>query len=385
MKTLHKIVLILFLLLIHSCIVQFIPETDEDKELLVVEGIITDQPGPNTIKLSKSMPLGKKNVAKPVKGCIVTISDDLGNYYSLTEKPFGTYTTNPAVFTGAVGRTYTLHINTNTAYNNQTYESLPMELKPVPPIDSIYYEKKIIEDREGLWQPVDGCQIYLNTHDPNNYCKYYRWEYDETWEFRLPYSAPENRICWLSGNSEKINIKNTSVLGEDRINRYPLCFITNATDRLKVRYSMLVNQYSLNEDEFLYWEKLQNLSEEVGGLYDITPSAIPSNIWCVEDPNEKVLGYFSVSAISSKRLFIKDYFNGIIDLYSECISDTIYGRAPIPGLNESVWLLEDYLDAEPPYRVITWKKDCADCTIRGTNIEPLFWKEGKKQMILEDN
>ncbi|MDP3002734.1 MAG: DUF4249 domain-containing protein [Bacteroidales bacterium] len=376
MKNIQQIILFSFLLLLNSCIVQFIPETDEDKELLVVEGLITDQPEAYTVKLSKSLPLGRKNVAKPLKGCIVKISDDMGNTYSLKETVAGTYVTDPAKFQGTIGRWYTLHINTNTSYNNLNYESFPMELKPVPKIDSIYYEKKIIREKDEISQALEGCQVYLNTYDPENNCSFYRWEYSETWEFRLPYDVT-NRVCWLSNNSDRINVKNTSVFEEDRINRYPLNFISNTTDRLRVKYSMLVNQYSLNEDEYLYWEKLQNIAEQVGGLYDITPAAIPSNVWCLEDPNEKVLGYFSVSARSSKRIFIKDYFQGIINLYNECISDTIPGGVPIPNLGISVWVIEYINDAMPPSRVVTENRGCADCTVRGTNKEPVFWKEGK--------
>lgn len=375
-KQIQKILLFSFLLLINGCIVQFIPETNEDQDLLVVEGLITDQHDINTVKLSKSLPLGRKIAAKPLKGCIVTISDDLKNIFSLKETVAGTYVTDSAKFQGTIGRRYTLHISTNAANNYLHYESLPMEMKPVPPIDSLFYEKKIIKEKDAVSLADEGCQVYINTHDPSNYCKFYRWEYSETWEFRLPYSVP-NRVCWISGNSDRINIKNTSVLEEDRVNRYPLNFISNTTDRLKVKYSMLVNQYSLNEDEYLYWEKIQNITEQVGGLYDIIPAAIPSNVWCIENPNEKVLGYFSVSARSSKRIFIKDSFSGLINLYYDCPSDTIFGRGPIPSLNVSVWVIIDNLSSEPPNRVITFMRGCADCTVRGTIKEPVFWKEGK--------
>ena len=184
MKHKLKIFLFLILLLLNSCVVQFIPEVDEVKELLVVEGLITDQPEAYVVKLSKSLPLGRKNVAKPLKGCIVKVSDDLGNTYSFKESVAGTYLTDPTQFRGVIGRWYTLRISTNTTYNNLNYESFPMELKKVPGIDSIYYEKKTIREKTEDFQLVEGCQIYLNTHDPENKCKFYRWEYSETWEFQ---------------------------------------------------------------------------------------------------------------------------------------------------------------------------------------------------------
>ncbi|MEI6049167.1 MAG: DUF4249 domain-containing protein [Bacteroidota bacterium] len=376
-KPIQQLFLFLFLLLLNGCIVQFIPETSEDQNLLVVEGLITDQPGPNTIKLSKSLPLGGISSAKPLDGCNVTISDDLGNSYNLNEKVPGTYLTNPSDFQGVVGRSYTLHIKTNTSDNNLSYQSFPMQMKPVPPIDSIYYEKSILQEKYPNSTEISVCQIYLDTHDPENNCKFYRWEYIETWEFRLPYMVPNFR-CWISGNSDKINIKSTSSFAEARINGYPLNYISNTTDRLKEKYSILVNQYSLNEDEYTYWEKLQNITEQVGGLYDITPASIPSNIWCVENSNEKVLGYFSVSASTSKRIFIKDRFLGIVDLYNDCIADTIMGGAPIPNLGTYVWVIIDHPIPPPSYRVITRTKGCYDCTVRGTNVEPIFWRDDKK-------
>ena len=56
MKLTRQILLLSILLFLSSCITQFIPHTTEDKQLLVVEGLITDQPGVNTIKLSSTVP-----------------------------------------------------------------------------------------------------------------------------------------------------------------------------------------------------------------------------------------------------------------------------------------------------------------------------------------
>jgi len=364
----------LFLLSAVSCITQFVPVIEEEKELLVVQGLITDQHATDTIKLSKSLPLGERSAARPVSGYSVSISDNSGYLVHLNEISPGTYIT-PSSFSGVIGHVYTLHITSNSTPDKFTYESYPVEMKPVPPIDSIYYEKTTIVPSDGFYKGVDGCQIYLDTHDPANSCRYYRWDYTETWVFRLLFPV-DNQTCWITDKSRSINIKSTVAFDEDRVSRLPVNYITNVTDRLQREYSINVNQYSLNQDEYIYWEKIQNTAVQVGGLYDLIPSSVPGNMRCIEDPTEKVLGYFSVSAVSSKRIFIKDNFEGIIYRYNDCITDTIPYIDP-PGLGVSVWILFDERFAIPPFRILTDKKGCADCTVRGSNIKPAYWKDEK--------
>jgi hypothetical protein len=378
MNNKSQILLISILLLLNSCITQFVPVIQEEKELLVVQGLITDQPGSDTIKLSKSLPLGEKSAARPVGGCIVSITDDIGSIVYLSQPETGVYVT-PPYFQAEAGRSYTLHITANSEFNNLSFESIPMLLKPVPPIDSLYYERKVIAKPDGFFQGVDECQIYLDTHDPSNNCRFYRWDYSETWMLRLNFDVP-NHICYLSQKSNVAYIETTKAFSEDRIKRRPVIYISNQTDRLRTKYSILVNQYSLNEDEYLYWEKIQNITDKVGGLYDLIPASVPSNIRCIESPEEKVLGYFSVSSKASKRIFIKDKFAGIIDQYARCITDTIIGDQDIPGLNISVWTLFDFKAvpwSTPHIRILTETRGCADCTLRGTTVRPLFWTDDK--------
>jgi len=368
------ILLLLLTALITSCISQFVPVITEEKELLVVQGLITDSNETDTIKLSKSLPVGQKSEPSPLKGCMVTLSDDLGNTYTLPEIKAGSYIT-PSSFKGEVGRQYTLHISSGQEFSSFHYVSNPMEMKPVPPIDSIYYTKTVIEPASGFFKGVDGCQIYLDTHDPSGSCRYFRWDFSETWILRLLFPVV-NQTCWIKDKSHSINIKSTVAFTESKITRLPVTYITNVTDRLSRKYSILVNQYSLNEDEYVYWEKIQNIAVQVGGLYDVIPASVQSNMKCIEDPSEKVLGYFSVSAKSSKRLFIQGNFEGIIYRYGDCVTDTIPYVDP-PGLGVSVWIIEDEPFFVPPFRVLTDKKGCADCTVRGSNIKPDFWQDDK--------
>lgn len=356
-----------------GCTEKFTPETGEDKNLIVVEGLITDQPGKNIIKLSTSQPLGLRSVVNPLPGCQVSVSDDAGNVFPMNETIAGTYTADPG-FQGIPGRSYILHVKTDETRRNLSYESAPVLLRPVPPIDTVYYERKTFAVASDGLPTKEGASIYLNTHDPSNACKFFRWEFEETWQFELPYYV-ENKICWTTSYSKNILVKNTTALSDDKIVRQPIYIIDNNSDRLAIKYSINVNQYSLSDDEYNYWEKLQQVEEEVGSLYDITPASIPSNVRCIEKPDESVLGYFSVSSVKSKRIFIKSQFRGLVDLYEYCENSQVGYYDNIPGLGVNRWIIIDHFFPPPPYKVLTFFRGCADCTVRGLTKKPDFWKD----------
>jgi len=371
----YQIFLLSFLFLNNSCIKQFIPSVNEISELLVVQGLITDQLETYKIKLSKSLPLDEITSAKPAIGYNVVISDDQGNSYTLNESVPGTYISDSTKFKGIIGRFYTFHLG--LAHSNSfSYESAPVEMKPVPPIDSIYYKKIVVKESTDDWFGVDACQIYLDTHDPENNCKYFRWDFNETWVLRLLFPVP-NMTCWVSDKSHSIDVKSSAEIQKVKIVRHPVTYISNNSDRLKRKYSILVNQYSLNQEEYAFWEKVKTYTDKVGGFYDIIPASIPGNISAKYNSNVKVLGYFSVSAKSSKRIFIEDNFAGIIDRYNNCISDTLVGNYDPPELNITKWTLIDDSIPSPRVRVLTSIYGCYDCRVRGTSIKPVFWIDDK--------
>ncbi len=360
----------LAVLALTGCTIQFIPDTDENKELLVVEGLITDQDRVNTVRLSRSLPLGKPLVRKPVTRAAVTITDDLGTVTTLREAKSGVYVTDSTKFRGVPGRSYSLRIR----IANANYTSDMVKMKAVPEVSSLDWERVTFTQSDDIMDLEEGARIILDTNDPTRECLYYRWEYTETWEYHVPYDVV-NRVCWVTERSDRILIKNTTVYNQARVTDYPVSLVTNKTDKLKETYSILVKQYSLNEQEFDFWSRMLNLSQNVGGLYDITPMAIPSNIRNENNPEETVLGYFSVSAVSEKRLFIDERFMGLPNFYTYCATDTLYGRLPEEGLNVDFWVIEDYGNESPPFWVITTYRECADCTTRGTTVKPDFWDD----------
>ncbi len=378
MKVFLVALILIIILIIAGCIEKFTPEIQGSKFLLVVNGLITDQPEVNTVRLYWSIPPGEK-ISVPLAGCDVSVHDDLGNVYKFKESSTpGTYNSDTGNFQGVVGRKYSLHINTDYATpTHYSYKSEPVEMKAVPPINNLYYEKVRIKEATPPTSIKEGCRIYLDTYDPEGDCRSYRWDYIETWKFQIPYFDITNQICWISNNSKNIDIKSTSVLSEDRISRHPVTFITNETDRLRERYSILVNQYSISEDEFVFWQKIRDVTQDIGGLYDMIPSSIQGNLFCIDEPREQVLGYFSVSARTSKRIYIDEIFAGLVNPYANCEDEaqTYAIGETIPNLNENKWII--IYKPEQGYVVTTWHHECADCTVRGTTIKPEFWIDSK--------
>ncbi len=347
-----------------GCVKQFLPDSGTDPQLYVVEGLITDQPGRHSVKVSRSIPLGTQSEINTVGGCNVWITNDLGYKYVLTELSGGTYFTS-SDFKGIVGRKYSLHVEV-THYDpiyrkkvvDLTLQSLPAEMLPVPPIDSLYYEK--VDTREENEFPIEseGCQVLLNTADPLNKCRFLRWDYSETWKIEAPlFNRTINNVCWITNNSDEINVKDFTGLSENRIEALKVKFISNQTDRLIERYRIEVNQYSLDENEYNYWSDLEKITQQSGNIYDVTPSSVSGNMYCSGDPDRQVLGYFSVSAMKTRTIYIDDYFKGLIDPYQYCLKDSLLPvsgeKFPPPGVMENAganyWIVE--VDPETASRI----------------------------------
>lgn len=94
--------------------------------LLVIEGNITNLPGPYTVLLSRTVTYYDSANSVPVSGGIVKISDNAGNTDSLIEVNPGTYHT--VSIQGVVGRTYHLSVNSG-GKQYDAYSTMPA---PVP-------------------------------------------------------------------------------------------------------------------------------------------------------------------------------------------------------------------------------------------------------------
>ncbi len=83
-------------------------DLDDIEPQIVIEGIITDQPGPYQVRLSKTGDYNQLKDFPPVSGAEVFINDNYGNSEMLREIEAGLYETQE--LQGISGRTYTLQV-----------------------------------------------------------------------------------------------------------------------------------------------------------------------------------------------------------------------------------------------------------------------------------
>jgi hypothetical protein len=373
-------------LICESCVEPFEIKESATQDLLVVDGFISSTFKNHTVKLSRTSPLHKIQLV-PEQGASVTIVNN-GVTITLLEVSPGIYETSPMA--GVIDEKYQLFITTK---NGREYASDEVTLKKVPEITDIY--AKYVVDKDGSG---NGIEIYVDTKDESDKTHFYRWDYIETYEIQSPLKSnyvwiggnevvdrtEDIHRCWASDTLENVLIKSTVGLDEDKVVGFPIRYIPQGSYIFGVKYSILVSQYALSEDAYLFWENLRIMNENAGSLSDIQPGTIPGNIYSVSNPDETVLGYFDASAIQERRVFF-DYKDFLDDGYerpgflSGCLR-LVPVEAPEQELGaymeryKDKMLIWDAIGFSPfPVTFLLMPAYCCDCRFYGSNVKPPFW------------
>ena len=348
--------------------------------LLVVDGFLNSSPDSTYIKLTYTRNLRDTAPSVPALNATLLVEGDQNTLIPLYENGKGLYGNLLPLKTSEKCR---LSITTS---DGTKYQSDYVPFKQTPPIDSISWD-----------QDSSDVRFYVNTHDPQNNTIYYRWHYEETWQYSTYLTSnfdyvhgaliarpPDQQIhnCWKDNIASTILLASTSQLSQDVVHQFPFKTISKSTEKMYVMYSVLVNQYALTRDEFDYWTELKKNSEQLGTLFDAQPSQLNSNIHCITKPSEPVMGYLSASTVQKKRLFV-DGSNmtnmNYVPYYLPCYSlnDVTTGF----GIQDTAKAYE-YLEM-PRHLFTFWYYDgayhiaqnfCIDCREHGgTNAKPDFW------------
>ena len=301
--------LALFPLLVLSCVTEFQPDTVSLSSALVVEGQITNQPGPYTVRLTRTADYSFKALNLLETGAVVSIEDNQGNRETLREQaPGGTYQTRAGGIQGVVGRSYKLLVQTKSGIR---YESAPEVITAAPPIDKLYteYRNELVP---GTVVRRQGWDVYLDAKDPETTGNYYRWEWTHYEAIAVCQktqvgSGPITGIycctpCWdITRCYNCISVNSDAEINGQAISRQ---LILRAPYTSTTPYYVEVEQQALSRGAYQFWKSVRQLVNNTGGLFDAAPQTVQGNIRCVSDPNVTVYGYFGATGVSRMPFYV---------------------------------------------------------------------------------
>ncbi|WP_343486170.1 DUF4249 domain-containing protein [Allomuricauda sp. d1] len=373
-----------------SCIEEFEPETITFENILVVEATLTDEFGRQEIVLSRTTPI-ENQANRPEENARIAIVEGSQNEFLFEEVAPGNYLSLQS-FAAIENESYQLQIETS---DGKIYKSKQENMPSTANIDMLSVSRKVNENG------TDGVEISVDGSSDNNETTYFRYEYEETYQIISPFNPStdlfvisenpplveerlrekQDRVCYNTTSSNSIMIATTQGLIESEITNFPIRFIASDDIILRNRYSINVKQFTQTRQAHAFYENLQEFSDLESVFAQTQAGFIQGNIEALENPNEKVLGYFEVSSVRSQRVFFdfRDVFPDINfpAFVADCGSDAIEGGFLLND-QELVNLLNS-----GNFRFVTFEfgayylapAECVDCTLLGTNIEPEFWEE----------
>lgn len=317
------------LVLISSCIDRIeIKVPDSYSSQLVVDGLITDEPGPYTVRLTKATRIEKflEFSREDVTQANVTIIDNVGNSELLKEVTSGVYETRPDGIRGVVGREYSVRIETK---EGKIYESIPDKMNPVGEIDNLYYE---YETFQPLSAPEEyGFRFYIDTEAIPNIDNFVRWKF--TGIFRVDAEpklhtvfmcSPDPRpcsglvfvdgglkrvgectccTCWVTRYETKPHVSDNQFVRDGDIKRIEVGYVPIEFFPFQQRYRVEVKQMSLSREAYDYWRIIQPQKEGAASLFQPPTGKTRTNVFA-KYGNEEVQGLFYASSVKKRQIYL---------------------------------------------------------------------------------
>ncbi|MCH7397974.1 DUF4249 domain-containing protein [Belliella sp. DSM 107340] len=367
-----------------GCREEYNPNIDPaDTNLLVVEGFIATNGERSVIRLSRTGNLNDSTFnVEP--GALVELEGENNGTWRLLESPSGTYSMSTIL---PSNQQYRLRISLR---NNDEYLSDLMQ-----PLESP-------EIAELSWRRTNsGVTIRVNTQGSQEN-PYFLWQFEEDWRFRsaIPTSyrylpdrgvmeevTPETNVsvCWNENRVQRVIIENSARFSNNQILDREINLIPNSSEKLGLKYSILVRQIAIDRNAFDFWEIMRKNTEDIGGIFSPLPSLIGGNIKKVGDENISAIGYISMGVATEKRIFITNQevspWSVSIQDYDGCAirPDTIAPRDYADYFTSGNLMPVNPIfggNTPSPTAFQAATKFCVDCTERGgTLIRPDFWED----------
>lgn len=373
--------IVFLVIFISSCVEEIPLETQGFEKILVIEGTITNEVKRQQIKLSETFAI-EEDGPNPISGANVSV---LGNTeYAFEEYEPGVYLSSDD-FAAEPGVDYQLKLTVN----GKDYESDPMQMPGSSRIDQLKAKRVDLNEENGI-------VITLNNETSAGDVNYYRYEYTETFKFNsnlrkvntliiengevveVP-KQKEEFTCYRTDESKDIILANTNLLSENNVKDLLITFINSDDPKLSNRYSINVKQYVISRATYSYYEVLEELSGSDNLFSQTQPGFFAGNISNLNNTEEKIIGFFDISTVSSKRLYFnyEDFYPmGSTRPRFVSVANCVEVSPTIPVLIEQIQLNQVRWSSTSPGGIISVvPRRCVDCTVFGTNERPEFWED----------
>ena len=264
---------------------------------LVVNGLVSNQPGPYKIELSSGFDLDSRLRRQAINAKLVALYDNVGTYEVLTQGNTGLYFTDANGIRGETGRVYTLHIE---LFDGRVYESIPDTLFDGGSLDSVYsnFRQTTLTD-----SATYGFDILFNATTTSKDNFFIQWKFTGTFKVitnpllskeeepcGFPIDCPGCSICNLAPKcSGYRNIGSPSVNippGPIIVERFPCTCCT-------CWYSIFGDKPLLTSSQLVH----------AGKFNKIVAGYVPVNSWIFQHKVHAEVGQMSLSrqAASSSR------------------------------------------------------------------------------------
>ena len=278
-------VLVGSLWLLSACETVIDAKLDEGPAQLSVDGWITDQPGPQRIRLTQTSAYFNNGPATPATSATVLVADNTGKTYNFTgPDKEGYYVWTPANnrdTLGHIGRTYYLGIR----YQGEEYYS-QSKLNRVPTIDSLIFRKEKINPLS----TEEGYQAEFYATDLVGGADYYRVQYYRNGQLQ---NRPQDLIVSYDGSF------NASGDTDGFVFIRPIRQSINPEKFFALGDTVRVEVQSITPESFYFFQQLSTQITN-GGLFASPPANVPTNIINRNATGKKATGFFVASGIRSR-------------------------------------------------------------------------------------
>jgi len=308
-----KYIFICLIFLISSgCITSFDLELDANEFLLVVDGKITQKNASHELFLMRSNRNGLL-LSNPVTKAKVTLFDENGNSEQYIENGEGKYVFYGESMPRNPGISYFIEIELQ---NNKKYRSRAQVMPDVVKPEKAYYELAKIEEVDDPENVIFKryLNIFVDTPVQNNNQKYYfTWRIDHAYSFTEiqcpppPNQPPKTPVkCFISRKfiNDDIKIFSSENLSGGVLEGFRVASVYLYPDwEFYEKHFYNIAQHSITYEAYTYWETVKKVAQSTGSIFDTPPAPINGNIYNVNDPDERVLGFFEVSAVDTIRTY----------------------------------------------------------------------------------